>query len=162
MSPDPLDYPLLLQQSLRLLVRRCLEIVSEQGLPGDHHFYLSFRTDAPGVDMPPHLRERYPEEMTIVLKTRFRDLEVDDDAFSVGLFFSGVLNHLTIPFASLTSFTDPAAEFQLVFQPAQEPEEEAPEPSPEAEEGEPPAGDDGDGAGGKVVSISGFRKRDRT
>ena len=156
MSPDPLDYNVLLQDALRGLVRRCLEIVSEQGLPENHHFYLSFRTDAPGVDVPRHLLDRYPEEMTIVLKTQFQDLSVGGDGFSVGLFFGGVLHYLTIPFAALTSFTDPAAEFQLAFQPAPMDEPEA--PAPDAGQ-EAAASDGGGGAGDNVVSLSGFRKR---
>ena len=98
-SQDPLDYGALLQDALRHLVRRSLGIVAEQGMPGDHHFYLSFRTTHPGVVMPPHLRDSYPEEMTIVLKTQFHDLVVDDDTFSVGLVFSGVRYGLTVPFA---------------------------------------------------------------
>ncbi len=115
-SEDPLDYGLLLQDALRGVVRRCLSIVAREGLPGDHHFYLAFRTQAPGVEMPAHLRDQYPETMTIVLKTRFRDLSVGEDAFSVGLYFSGALCYLTIPFDALLAFTDPAAEFQLAFQ----------------------------------------------
>ena len=156
MSSDPLDYNLLLQDALRGLVRRSLQIVAEHGLPGEHHFYLSFRTGVPGVELAAHLRDRYPEEMTIVLKTRFQDLEVGDDAFSVGLFFGGVPHSLTIPFAALTSFADPAAGFQLAFQPLPPDEPAADEPAA----GEPPTGDGGGtGAGGNVVSISRFRKR---
>ena len=90
MSQDSLDYQILLQDALRGLVRRSLEIVAEPGFTGDHHFYLSFRTGAPGVVMPPHLRDTYPDEMTIVLKTQFKDLVVTEEAFSVGLYFGGV------------------------------------------------------------------------
>lgn len=139
-SEDPLDYGLLLQDALRGVVRRCLSIVAREGLPGDHHFYLAFRTQAPGVEMPAHLRDQYPETMTIVLKTRFRDLSVGDEAFSVGLYFSGVLHHLTIPFDALLAFTDPAAEFQLTFQGSPAAEE-----TPDAEEDPAPAGTPGDG-----------------
>lgn len=123
MSHDPLDYSLLLQDALRGLVRSSLEIVAEQGLPGEHHFFLSFRTDAPGVVLAPQLKQSYPEEMTIVLKTQFQELVVDDDAFSVGLFFSGVRHYLTIPFAALLSFSDPSVGFQVAFQPLEEEED---------------------------------------
>ncbi len=124
MIQDPLDYQILLQDALRGLVRRSLEVVAEQGLTGDHHFYLSFRTGAPGVVMPPHLRDSYPDEMTIVLKTQFKDLTVDEEGFSVGLFFSSVLYYLTVPFAALVGFSDPSASFQLMFQPPAEDVEE--------------------------------------
>ncbi len=154
MSSDPLDYHDLLQDALRGLVRRSLQIVAEQGPPGDHHFYLVFRTDAPGVELAAHLRDRYPEEMTIVLKTQFQDLVVEDEAFSVGLFFSGVLNHLRIPFAALTSFTDPAANFQLAFQPMLPDEPEAASTDEAGEE----ARADGE-SGDNVVSFAGFRKK---
>ena len=156
MRLDPLDYRILIQDALRGVVRRSLEIVAAQGLPGDHHFYLAFRTGAPGVVMPEHLKERYPEEMTIVLKTQFRDLDVSDDAFSVGLFFGGVLHYLIIPFAALLSFTDPAVDFQVVFhaEPARDDDSttveiEAPgDPSPAAEQ-----------TADNVVSLSGFRRK---
>ncbi len=146
MSQDPLDYQLLLQEALRGLVRRSLEIVADQGLPGDHYFYIAFRTDAPGVVMPDHLRDSHPDEMTIVLKTQFADLTVTEREFSVGLWFSGVLYYLTVPFDALATFTDPAATFQVSFEP-KEPEEAEEEPVV-AE----PAGDN-------VVSLSGFRKK---
>ena len=156
-SQDPLDYRILLQDALRGVVRRSLEIVAEQGLPGDHHFYLSFQTGYTGVVMPPHLRQQYPQEMTIVLKTQFQELTVTEEAFSVGLFFGGVLHYLTIPFESLLSFADPAAGFQTAFQPIDDltadPEETAP--------GEPadPTGDEPQATTDNVVSLAGFRKK---
>lgn len=163
MHHDPLDYPSLLQDALRGLVRRCLEIVAEQGFSGEHHFFLSFDTRAPGVVLPPHLLEQYPEEMTIVLKSQFRDLAVDTEAFSVGLFFAGVAHYLTIPFDALLSFVDPSAEFQLVFQtpsPAEAvPESEVPS-VPRAVESDPtPSDAAADTPSDNVVSLAGFRKR---
>ncbi len=157
MNHDPLDYRILLQDALRGVVRRSLEIVAEQGLSGDHHFYLSFHTGSSGVVMPPHLRQQYPEEMTIVLKTQFQDLSVGDEAFSVGLFFGGVLHYLTVPFAALLSFADPAAGFQTAFQPLSDEEgsEESPMTPAEndlSEHGPEPATDN-------VVSFAGFRKK---
>ena len=100
---------------MRGLVRRSLEIVAEQGFTGDHHFFISFRTVAPGVYIPPHMLDSYPEEMTIVLKTQFKDLTVSEEEFSVGLFFGGVLYYLTIPFVAVTGFADPSADFHLGF-----------------------------------------------
>ena len=83
------------------------------GLPGDHHFYITFKTRAPGVDIPKHLMERFPDEMTIVIQNRFWDLKVEDDGFSVGLSFSQVPATLHIPFAAITRFLDPAVDFAL-------------------------------------------------
>ncbi len=158
MSDDPLDYPILLQDALRGVVRRGLEIVVEQGFPGEHHFYISFLTGAPGVVMPPHLRDSYPDEMTIVLKTQFKDLTVAADGFSVGLFFRGVLYYLTVPFAAVVVFADPSADFHLGFQPAAD--EEAPDADEEAAAGgESEAGEDAGGATDNVVAFSGFRKK---
>ncbi len=154
MSQDPLDYQILLQDALRGLVRRSLEIVAEQGFTGDHHFYLVFRTGAPGVVMPPHMRDSYPDEMTIVLKTQFKDLTVTEEWFSAGLFFGGVLYFLTVPFDALVAFSDPSVGFQLVFQPTADDSEETPsEPATagSAEDGESPADN--------VVAFSGFRKK---
>ena len=161
-SRDPLDYGILLQDALRGLVRRSLEIVAAQGMPGDHHFYLSFRTDAPGVAVPPHLRDSYPEEMKIVLKTQFHDLVVDEEAFSVGLFFSGVRYGLTIPFASLLSFTDPSVGFQVAFQTAAQDEDEVPAEAAGSEREEAAAAaapGAGTPAADNVVSLSGFRRK---
>lgn len=155
MRLDPLDYQHLIQDALRGVARRSLEIVADQGMPGDHHFYISFRTDAAGVVMPPHLRDRYPEEMTIVLKTQFQDLDVGADAFSVGLYFGGVLHYLIIPFEALLSFADPAVNFQVDFHQVVEEGEAEATGSASSE----PADAAGDTPADNVVSLSGFRKK---
>lgn len=157
MHYDPLDYPQLVQEALRDIVRRSLEIVAEQGLPGGHHFYITFRTQAPGVDLPPTLAARYPEEMTIVVQHQFRDLRVDDDEFSIALSFAGLWEELTVPFSALSSFVDPGAEFGLRFTPP----EEAPEPGPEEEAAAATqsAASSGEGPLAEVVSLDAFRKR---
>ncbi len=155
MSQDPLDYQVLIQDALRGVVRRSLEIVAEQGLPGEHHFFIAFRTDAPGVVMPPHLRDSYPDEMTIVLKTQFKDLEVTEEAFSVGLYFSNVLYYLTVPFSALLMFTDPLVSFQLVFPPADEGEAE----TAGGDDAEVPEGSDDGGPADNVVAFSSSRKK---
>ena len=92
-------------------------IASRDGLPGDHHFYVGFRTDASGVVLPPQLLAKYPEEMTIVLQHQFWGLEIGDEAFSVSLSFSGRVERLTIPFAAIVSFADPSVKFGLQFEP---------------------------------------------
>lgn len=156
MTYDPLDYHLLVQEAFRGIVHRSLEIVAEQGLPGGHHFYITFRTQAPGVVLPPTLAARYPEEMTIVVQHQFQDLRIDDEKFSIRLSFAGVWEELTIPFAALISFVDPAAEFGLRFTPP----EELPEPGPEEAAATPrSAVSRGDGPLAEVVSLDAFRKR---
>jgi hypothetical protein len=110
-----LPYSYWTEEALRLVVQDALSHAAEHGLPGDHHFYLTFRTSHPGVVMPGHLRARYPQEMTIVLQHKFWDLAVDKQAgtFSVRLSFGGVAALLTVPFAALTAFADPAVRFGL-------------------------------------------------
>jgi len=117
LSSDGIDYQRLVEDALRGVVRRLLADVAEQGLPGDHHFYIGFRTSHPGVAMPRSLRDLYPEEMSLILQHQFWGLEVNDDGFAVELSFSGRRQRLEIPFAALTMFADPAAEFALRFMP---------------------------------------------
>lgn len=116
---DHIDYQKLLQESLREAlrgaVRKILALVAEEGLPGEHFFYIGFRTDRPGVQIPRFLRDQYPEEMTVVLQNQFWDLDVEDESFSVTLAFGGTHQRLTIPFHALTAFADPSAEFGLRF-----------------------------------------------
>jgi hypothetical protein len=116
--PDSLiPYDEIVQEALRAVVGRVLGTVAQtQGLPGAHHFYITFKTHAPGVDIPQRLIERFPDEMTIVLQHRFWDLKVDEEKFSVGLSFNQVPAMLTIPFAAITGFHDPAVNFELRFQ----------------------------------------------
>jgi hypothetical protein len=123
---DRLDYQGILEDALRDVVRRVLARVAEHGLPGDHYFYLSFRTGHPGVLVPSPLRERYPEEMTVILQHQFWNLQVEPEAFSVELNFSTARHVLHIPFAALTAFTDPAAEFALRFEASPAPAADAP------------------------------------
>jgi hypothetical protein len=115
-SEDRLDYQSILKDALRDAVRRVLAKVAEHGLPGEHYFYIAFRTDHPGVEVPSFLRERYPDEMTVVLQHQFWDLEVTPEAFSVRLTFSAARHVLRIPFAALTAFIDPSADFALRFE----------------------------------------------
>ena len=126
-TPDSLiPYDEIVQEALRAVVGRVLgQISHNEMLPGAHHFYITFKTGAPGVDIPSHLSARFPDEMTIVLQNKFWDLKVHDDAFEVGLTFSGVPAQLFIPFASITGFVDPAVNFALQFQVAAESDEPA-------------------------------------
>ncbi len=117
-TPDSLiPYDEIVQEALRAVVGRVLGSVAETGgLPGDHHFYITFKTGAPGVDIPQRLTERFPDEMTIVLQNRFWDLTVDEEKFSVGLSFNQVPSKLLIPYSAITGFHDPAVNFELRFQ----------------------------------------------
>ena len=117
-TPESLiPYDEIVQDALRAVVGRVLRQVEESGgLPGEHHFYITFNTRMPGVSIPKHLAERFPEEMTIVIQNRFWDLKVEDDGFSVGLSFGGVPATLQVPFAAVTDFVDPFVDFRLTFQ----------------------------------------------
>jgi hypothetical protein len=112
-----IPYDEIVQEALRAVVRRVLTNVEELGyLPGQHHFYIAFKTRAAGVSLPKHLLERYPDEMTIVLQHRYWDLVVGEDHFEVGLSFNQVPARLSIPYAAVTGFVDPAVNFALQFQ----------------------------------------------
>ena len=118
-APDSLiPYDEIVQEALRAVVGRVLgQIEAAHGeLPGNHHFYITFKTGAPGVSIPGHLRQRFPDEMTIVLQNKFWDLKVEEDTFSVGLSFNQQPSKLVIPFAAITAFVDPSVEFGLQFQ----------------------------------------------
>jgi hypothetical protein len=117
--PDSLiPYDEIVQEALRAVVGRVLGQVQANGsnLPGNHHFYITFKTQAPGVDIPAHLKARFPDEMTIVLQNKFWDLKVEADHFSVGLTFNQIPAALFIPFSAITAFVDPAVDFGLQFQ----------------------------------------------
>jgi hypothetical protein len=153
-----LPYEAWIQESLRGVMRFALERAAAEGLPGDHHFYVTFRTDAPGVALPDRLRAQYPGEMTIVLQHQFDDLRTDATGFSVKLYFGGVPASLTVPWAAVTQFADPSVRFGLRF--------DTPEAAPRtglptltaalAQEAEPPPPAE---ATPQVVSLDAFRKR---
>ena len=113
---DHIRYDLLAQDALRGVVRRVLSDAARNGLPGDHHFFVSFDTRAPGVRLSKRMREKYPEEMTVVLQHQFWDLTVTDHAFEVGLSFGGVPERLLVPFTSIKGFLDPSVKFGLQFE----------------------------------------------
>jgi hypothetical protein len=111
-----IDYEALAQDALRQIVRAVLVRVAKSGLPGQHHFYISFSTSAPGVSISPRLRERYPDEMTIVLQHRFWDLIVGEDRFEVKLTFDAIPETLVVPFAAIKVFFDPSVPYGLQFE----------------------------------------------
>ena len=120
MSEDAADslipYDEIVQEALRAVVGRVLGQVEREGLPGGHHFYITFKTGSPGVEIPKHLSERFPDEMTIVLQNKYWDLKVDEGGFEVSLTFNQIPAKLVIPFAAVTGFVDPAVNFALQFQ----------------------------------------------
>ena len=123
MSNDLIRYDLLVQEALCGVVSKVLTDVARNGLPGDHHFYITFRTHAPGVRLSSRMRELYPEEMTIILQHQFEDLKVTDHGFEVGLSFKGIPELLLIPYDAMTGFFDPSVQFSLKFEPQAEPDE---------------------------------------
>ena len=158
-QPPPeslLPYDAWTEEALRHVMLRALHHVAANGLPGGHHFYLTFRTDDPGVGMPQRLKAKYPQEMTIVLQHQFWDLAVDEAAgtMAVGLSFGGVPSRLTIPLTAITTFADPYVGYGLRFRteaPAT-PSEPAPEPADEAAEEPKPETR-------QVVCLDSFRRR---
>jgi uncharacterized protein len=115
MAEDHLRYDILGQEALRGVMRKVLTEVSRTGLPGNHHFFITFLTGAPGVRISSRLRERYPEQMTIVLQFQYWDLKVTETGFEVGLSFSDVPEKLEIPFSAVRGFYDPSTNFELEF-----------------------------------------------
>ena len=156
-TPESLiPYDEIVQEALRDVVGRVLHEVEQTGeLPGGHHFYITFKTRMPGVSIPKHLAERFPDEMTIVIQHRFWDLKVEDDIFSVGLSFGGVPSTLVVPFAAVTDFVDPSVDFSLKFQ--------ANGAADEHEDHDPPENDSPIGEpsedGSNVVSVDFTRKK---
>lgn len=188
MSEDLLRYDILIQDALRGAVKKILAEVGRTGLPGDHHFYIAFDTTAPGVRISQRLKERYPQEMTIVLQHQFWDLAIGEHAFEVGLSFGGVAEKLLVPYSAIKGFFDPSVQFALEFDPGKTAEElpeellEAVEELARVEqeeldkaEGENTAGEkapaatqdetsaeenaDKEDASGQVVSLDAFRKK---
>ena len=115
MVDGSLQYEAMVERALRGVMREALAFAAERGMPGEHHFYITFRTEHPGVAIPDYLRERYPSEMTIVLEHRFWSLEVGDEIFGVTLSFADVPERLTVPYEAVTAFFDPSVRFGLQF-----------------------------------------------
>lgn len=155
---DEMHYERLAQDALRGVIRAALERAAEPGgLPGAHHFYITFQTRAPGVQLPPDVVAKYPEEMTVVLQHQYEDLAVEADRFSVMLRFGGVPKSMTVPYRAITRFFDPSVQFLLQFETVIEEviEDEVEEAPAEPTTPPPPSGDEGP----KVVSLDQFRKK---
>ncbi len=131
MAIDQIRYDILTQDALRGVVRQVLTDAAKKGLPGEHHFFITFDTKAPGVRLSARMREQYPEEMTIVLQHQFWDLKVGEDNFEVGLSFGGVPESLLVPFEAIKSFFDPSIQFGLQFETIAE------APAPKSDKQEP-------------------------
>jgi uncharacterized protein len=161
-ADDLIGYDRLMQDALRGVVRAALTLAaSPQGLPGKHHFYVTFRTRAPGVTIPDHLSQRYPDEMTIVLEHQFWDLEVYPDRFRVILKFSGAPHPIVIPIAAITRFYDPSVKFGLQFEQNGEEGRMAAGDDGASNAAQPPAAQDSPAppSNGAVVSLDAFRKK---
>ena len=164
MAEDLIRYDVLAQDALRGLVRKVLSEVAQTGMPGEHHFFITFHTQHPGVRISSRLKAQYPTEMTVVLQHQFWDLTVTDAAFEVGLSFKGVPERLLVPFRAISGFVDPHASFGLKFDPppesaaavaTEEPAAPAPVEPEEAAEALPPV----EAGKAAVVSLDAFRKK---
>ncbi|MGL5167904.1 MAG: SspB family protein [Afipia sp.] len=167
MATDHIRYDVLARDALRGVLKHVLADAAEHGLPGEHHFYITFLSKAEGVKISPRLLSQYPQEMTVILQHQFWDLVVTDDRFEVGLSFNGIPERLVIPFSSIKSFFDPSVQFGLQFEPTDESAaEDTPtvETLPVAVAPEAPAAESGDepakqGEGAEVVRLDRFRKK---
>lgn len=183
MTEHELRYDRMVEEALLGVVRRALNAVAEHGLPGNHHFYITFRTDHPDVVLPDHLRQRYPGEMTIVLQHQFWGLEVEEESFQVTLSFNDVPENLVVPFQAVVAFADPSVRFGLQFDVEDGDEEQEEEEGQDllaglAEDGTPQDGaavksgkgdakgddaaaeeDRSDDGESKVVTLDAFRKK---
>lgn len=156
-----LRYDRMVENALRGVVRKAIEEVIKDGLPEEHHFYITFMTDYPGVQIPDYLRERYPGEMTIVLQYQFSDLFVDDEKMGVTLSFNNIPEKLIVPLPAISIFADPSVNFALQFQPMDEEFDgedfDPDDDGPAGPDGPSPNGDDD--KMGEVVSLDQFRKK---
>lgn len=175
MTQDLLGYNEMVERAMRSVVRQALTHAAENGLPGNHHFYVTFNTDHPDVAMPDHLRQQYPNEMTIVLQHQFWGLEIDDEGFEVTLSFNKQPERLRIPFESLVTFADPSVNFGLQFHVDPGEDEAAREAKPvasdpeigieepvelEVTEARPGESDEASADGGdNIVTLDTFRKK---
>jgi hypothetical protein len=163
---NSLRYDRMVERALRSVARQAIEEVMKDGLPDDHHFYITFLTDYDGVQIPDYLRERYPGEMTIVLQYQFYDLSVDDDILRVTLSFNNIPEKLVVPLAAVTIFADPSVNFALQFQPIDADGDYDDDPNGIAEAIADMAEDDDKDTNkkpkekGEVVSLDQFRKKD--
>jgi len=170
MATDHIRYDVLARDALRGVLRRVLSDAAEHGLPGEHHFFITFVSNAEGVKISPRLLAQYPEEMTVILQHQFWDLSVFEDRFEVGLSFGGIPERLVVPFKAIKNFFDPSVKFGLQFETSDDAMDEIPEgkppaaaiPSPAAS-AEPAAQEESEpekpSEGAEVVRLDRFRKK---
>lgn len=163
MDDSPLRYDVWIEDALRAVIRNALSQVAREGLPGEHHFYITFRVEDPGVVVPPKLKAQHPDEMTIVIQHQFDNLHVDRDAFEITLYFKGKDERLRVPFRSITAFSDPSVNFGLQLKTIMAgDEEDSDDDTPELPTD---AGNDGeaepevDKKTGEVIALDAFRKK---
>jgi len=156
MTEDYLNYPALIDTAMRSMVRDLMRRVQVEGLPGEHHFYISYDTQHPGVRMSDQLRGKYPKDITIVMQHQFWDFKVEDAQFHVTLSFGGAPEKLTVPYAALTAFADPSIKFGLQFQVAQSDYTAPPEDPATQDFDEEIAGEEGVA---EIISLDAFRKK---
>jgi uncharacterized protein len=172
MATDHIRYDVLARDALRGVLRRVLSDAAAHGLPGEHHFFITFLSSAEGVKLSPRLLAQYPEEMTVILQHQFWDLVVTEDRFEVGLSFGGIPERLVVPFSAIKSFFDPSVQFGLQFEPsdtaADAPATNLPSapaataslttaaPAPSADDPEP---EEKPSEGAEVVRLDRFRKK---
>ncbi|MCR9213125.1 MAG: ClpXP protease specificity-enhancing factor SspB [Proteobacteria bacterium] len=156
---DEINYNDMVEKALLEVVRESLRHVAKNGLPGDQHFYITFKTHFPGVDLPSHLAERYKDDMTIVLQHQFWDVIVEQDYFSVDLSFNHNRETLTIPFAALTAFADPSVQFGLQFTSTLPDQEDSSVTETEAAPEEEATEDQQESKPGEVIALDAFRKK---
>lgn len=155
-NKDGIDYAKLIDEAMHFVVKKVLSGVIKDGLPADHHFFITFKTNAAGVMISDELKKKYPEEMTIVIQHQFYDLEVEENRFSIVLSFDHVKQNLTIPFDALTSFVDPSVRFGLQFNSVYvENEADEYENEPELKNSKEQTRKDGS----NVVTLDSFRKK---
>jgi len=171
MATDLIRYDVLTRDALRGVLRRVLTDAAEHGLPGEHHFYITFLSTAEGVKLSPRLLSQYPQEMTVILQHQFWDLVVTEEHFEVGLSFGGIPERLVVPFSAITRFFDPSVQFGLQFETAETAASEAEPATTDAEKAESPVlsetpdnpdddgGDDHPREGAQVVRLDRFRKK---
>jgi hypothetical protein len=157
-AQDLMHYDAMAQEALRGVVKAALKRAAGEGLPGAHHFYITFKTDAPGVSGPADLLSKYPDEMTIVLQHQYWDLAPGETFFSVTLQFSGQPKRLSVPYGAVTRFYDPSVQFLLQFEPPPPAPPGVAKPEDEADAGEAP-GEPTAEDGSKIVSLDQFRKK---
>jgi hypothetical protein len=165
MAKDYIGYEALADRALRSVVKEALKRAEKQGLIGGHHFYLTFKTHDPGVEIPEFLKERYPDEMTIVLQNQFWGLKVNDEGFEVGLTFQKMPATLIVPFIALTAFVDPGVQFGLQFRkssaqqtvPAATEKPKTEQPGSKVPAAPAPESTEADGP--QIVSLDKFRKK---